>query len=63
MKKRDRALRLPAIFRLRIAVTASSKVKSGCLAIITNNQSACFSKGETLPPLGFASELPSSRQR
>jgi hypothetical protein len=26
-------------------------------------QPACFSNGETLPPLGFAAELPSSLQR
>jgi hypothetical protein len=63
MKNRDRALRLPMIRRLRIAITASSNVKSGCLAISINNHPACFSNGETLPPLGFAVELPSSRQR
>jgi hypothetical protein len=63
MKKRDKALRLPTIRRLCIAVTASSNVKSGCSAISINNQLACFSNGETLPPLGFAAELPSSRQR
>ena len=63
MKNRDNALRLPAIRRLRIAVTASSNVRSGCSAISANNQPACFSKGETLPPLGFAAELPSSLQR
>ena len=63
MKKRDKALRLPTIRRLRIAATASSNVRSGCSAISANNQLACSSKGETLPPLGFAAELPSSRQR
>ena len=63
MKNRDKALRLPTIRRLRIAVTASSNVRSGCLAISANNQPACFSNGETLPPLGFAAELPSSLQR
>ena len=63
MKNRDKALRLTAIRRLRIAVTASSNVRSGCSAISANNQPACFSNGETLPPLGFAAELPSSLQR
>src|SRR5258708_36539913 len=63
MKKRDKALRLPTIRRLRIAVTASSNVRSGCSAINANNQPACFSNGETLPPLGFAAQLPSARQR
>jgi hypothetical protein len=63
MKKRDKALRLPTIRRLHIAVTASSNVRSGCSAISANNQPACFSNGETLPPLGFAAELPSSLQR
>src|SRR5450756_311468 len=63
MKNRDKALRLPAIRRLRIAVTASSNVRSGCSAISANNQLACFSNGETLPPLGFAAGLPSSLQR
>src|ERR1017187_7884092 len=63
MKNRDKALRLPTIRRLRIAVTASSNVRSGCSAISANNQPACFSNGETLPPLGFAAELPSSLQR
>src|SRR5664279_757246 len=63
MKNRDKALRLPTIRRLRIAVTASSNVRSGCSAISANNQPACFSNGETLPPLGFAAELPSSPQR
>src|SRR5664280_724975 len=32
-------------------------------ALSANNQPACFSNGETLPPLGFAAELPSSLQR
>ena len=63
MKNRDKALRLPAIRRLRIAVIISSRVKSGCSAISANSQPACLSKGEMLPPLGFAAELPSSRQR
>src|SRR5665213_1403127 len=63
MKNRDKALRLPTIRRLRIAATASSNVRSGCSAISVNNQPACFSNGETLPPLGFAAELPSSLQR
>jgi hypothetical protein len=63
MKNRDKALRLPTIRRLRIAATASSNVRSGCSTISANNQPACFSNGETLPPLGFAAELPSSLQR
>ena len=63
MKNRDKALRLPTIRRLRIAATASSNVRSGCSTISANNQPAYFSNGETLPPLGFAAELPSSRQR
>jgi hypothetical protein len=63
MKKRDIALRLPPIRRLRIAAITSSNVRSGCLAISLNNQLAHFSNGETLPPLGFAAALPSSCQR
>jgi hypothetical protein len=63
MKNRDKALRRPTIRRLRIDVTASSNVRSGCSVISANNQRSCFSNGETLPPLGFAAELPSSLQR
>ena len=62
MRNRDKALRLPTIRRLRIVVTVSSNVRSGCSAISANNQLAYFSNGETLPPLGFAAELPSSFQ-
>jgi hypothetical protein len=63
MKKRDSALRLPANRRVRIAAITSSNVISGCLATSVSNQSAHFSNGETLPPLGFATALLSSCQR
>jgi hypothetical protein len=59
-KNRDKALRHPTIRRLRIAVTTSSRVKSGRSAISASNQPACFSNGETLPPLA---SLPSCRHR
>jgi hypothetical protein len=44
--------------RLFIAATISSSVKSGCLAMSASRNSACFSSGEVLPPLGFAATLP-----
>ena len=62
-KKRCTALRLPGIRRLRIAATTSSRVKSGCLSITLSSHSACFSNGETLPPIGFAATLPVARHR
>lgn len=49
--------------RLRIAVTISSSVKSGCSATNARSHSACASNGDLLPPLGFAFALPVSRQR
>ena len=57
-KNRHTALRLPAILRLRIAATISSSVRSGWSAISASRNSACFSSGEVLPPLGFAATLP-----
>jgi len=60
---RQAALRLPAIRRLRIAATISSSVRSGCSAISASKQSACFSSGEMLPPVGLAATLPVSCQR
>src|SRR4029077_21172905 len=39
---------------LRIAATTSSSVKSDCLEIRANSQSACSSNGEMLPPVGLA---------
>jgi len=59
---RQTALRLPAIRRLRIAATTSSSVKSDCLEIRANSQSACSSNGEMLPPVGLAATLPVSCQ-
>src|SRR5450756_2100673 len=41
----------------------SSSVKSGCSLISISSQSACFSNGEILPPIGFAAILPVSCQR
>src|SRR5271168_1079631 len=55
--------RLPLIRRLRMATTISFSVKSGCLAIRANSQSACSSSGEMLPPVGLAATLPVSCQR
>src|SRR5271157_4872131 len=43
--------------------TISFSVKSGCLAIRANSQSACSSSGEMLPPVGLAASLPVSCQR
>jgi hypothetical protein len=63
VNNRQTALRLPAIRRLRIATTISSSVKSGCLVIMVNSQSACASKGEMLPPVGLAATLLVSSQR
>lgn len=63
VNNRQTALRLPAIRRLRIATTISSSVKSGCLVIRVNSQSACTSKGEMLPPIGLAATLLVSSQR
>jgi hypothetical protein len=62
-KKRQTALQLPAIRRLRIATTTSSSVKSGCSATSTSSHCACSSNGEVLPPLGLAAKLPVSSQR
>jgi hypothetical protein len=62
-KNRHTALRLLAILRLRIAATISSSVMSGCSAISVSRNSACFSNGEVLPPLGFAATLPVSSKR
>jgi hypothetical protein len=52
--KRQTALRLPLIRRLRIAATTSSSVKSGCSAIKPNRKFARFSNGDVLPPVGLA---------
>src|SRR5205085_4888426 len=62
-KKRHAALRLPAIRRLRIAATISYSVRSGCSAISPSRNSACFSNGEVLPPLGLGATLPVASQR
>jgi hypothetical protein len=62
-KNRQTAVRLPGIRRLHIAVTISSSAKSGCSATRASSHSACSSKGDLLPPLGFALTLPVSRQR
>src|ERR1019366_1312034 len=45
------------------AATISSSVRFGCSAISASNQSACFSSGEMLPPVGLAATLPVSCQR
>ena len=62
-KNRQTAVRLPGIRRLRIAVTISSSVKSGCSATSASSHPACSSNGDLLPPLGFALTLPVSCQR
>jgi hypothetical protein len=62
-KNRHTALRLPAILRLRIAATISSSVMSGSSAVSASRNSACFSNGEMLPPLGLAATLPVSSKR
>ena len=62
-KKRQTALRLPAILCLRIATTTSSSVKAGCSAIRASSHSACSPNGGVLPPLGFAAKLPVSSRR
>ena len=62
-KNRHTALRLPAILRLRIVATISSSVMSGRSAISSSRNSACFSNGDVLPPLGFAATLPVSPKR
>jgi hypothetical protein len=55
LKNRHTTLRLPAIFRLRIAATISSSVMSRRSPITPSKNSACRSNGEVLPPLGFVS--------
>ena len=62
-KNRQTAVRLPGIRRLRIAVTISSSVKSGCSATRASSHPACSSNGDLLPPLGFALAVPVSCQR
>jgi hypothetical protein len=62
-KKRQTAVRLPAIRRLPIAATTSSSVKLGCSAIRASNQLACSSNGEMLPSVSFAATLALARQR
>ena len=63
LKNLHKAVRLPGIPCLRIAANASSRLRSGCLAIKASSQSACFSSGDVLPPRGFAAALRLSRQR
>jgi hypothetical protein len=60
LKKRQTAVRLPSIPCLPIAATTSSSVKSGRFSIRASNQVACSSKGEQLPPRGFAAARPPS---
>ena len=62
-KNRQTAVRLPGIRRLRIAITISSSVKSGCSATRASSHPACSSNGDLLPPLGFALAVPVSCQR
>ena len=62
-KNRQTAMRLPGMRRLRIAVTISSSVKSGCRATSASSAFACSSNGDLLPPVGFALALPVSRHR
>src|SRR5262249_55063336 len=62
LKKRQTAVRLPAILCLRIAKTTSSSVRSGCFSIRPNRKSACFSNGEMLPPRGWAAQRPVCRK-
>jgi hypothetical protein len=63
LENRQTALRLPAIRCLRMAVTISSSVKSGCPATSASSHCACFSNGDMLPPLGLAATLPVASQR
>jgi hypothetical protein len=58
LKKHQTALRLPAMHRLRIAITISSNVKFGLSATKASSHCACSSNGDLLPPLGFAAMLP-----
>jgi hypothetical protein len=46
-----------------MAMTVSSRVKSGCSAINPSNHGACASKGDVLPPPGLAAALPIRRKR
>jgi hypothetical protein len=61
-KKRHTAVRLPGILCLRIVKTTSSSVRSDCFSIRSSRKSACFSKGEMLPPRGLAAQRPVSRK-
>src|ERR1700686_1836676 len=62
-KKRESALRLVRIPRLRSSASVSFKVRSGRSAFNANIRSACASNGETLPPRGFGAALRLSSQR
>jgi hypothetical protein len=55
LRKRNRAVRLPGSRRLFISATISSSVLSFCSSMIARISSACSSRGERLPPDGFAS--------
>src|SRR4029077_632025 len=62
-RKRQSALRLVRIRRLRSSASVSTRVRSGCSAITDKISVANSSSGEMLPPRGFAAALLSSRQR
>jgi hypothetical protein len=62
-KNRESALLLVRMPRLSSSPTVSSKVRSGCSDTRANMSSAHRSKGETLPPRGFAAQLPVLSQR
>src|SRR6516165_2885866 len=47
---------------LRITKTTWSSVRSDCFSIRPSRKSACFSKGEMLPPRGLATQRPVSRK-
>ncbi len=56
-KKRESALRLVRIRRLRKTATISTKVKSGCSVTTAKTRLAIFSRGDTLPPRAFGAAL------
>jgi hypothetical protein len=62
-KKRDSALRLAEIRRLRSIETSSFNVRSRCSSIRASIHCEYFSKGDVPPPRGIGSHVPSSRKR
>src|SRR5215469_7890894 len=62
-KKRDSALRLAKIRRLRRTETSSFSVRSRCSRITARICCEYFSNGDVPPPRGIGSHVPSSRKR